>query len=156
AASPYLVQWLTPYGLGYLVLGLAWLVFPPLVAGRAALVVLALVTAAAVHGVARARRRPLSAAILATLPFFSPYLYWCFSCFPWAWPLFLLWFQLTARDDVELTRGRAAAMLLCGLGLYFAHILWLAVAVAWTVAAALVFRAPWRRLVERALVLVPA
>jgi hypothetical protein len=156
ASSPYIVQWLTPYGLGYAVLGGCWILFPPLVAGRAAFAILAVTTTLAIHAVARRRCRPLAAAVLATLPFFSHPLYWGFYNFLWGWPVFLAWFQLTGRDDVALSRKRGAALIACGLGLYFAHILWLLAAIAWTVAAAFVLRAPWRRLAERALGLTPA
>jgi hypothetical protein len=155
ASSPYVVQWLTPYSLGYAVMGLCWAVFPPLVAGRAALILLGLATTLAVHAVARGRGRPIAAAVLATLPFFSHPLYWGFYSFLWGWPLFLVWFLLTS-DDGAPTRGRMAALILAGLGLYFAHVLWLLAAVGWTVGSGVVLRSPARRLAERLLALVPA
>lgn len=132
SGGAYEVQWLTPYGLAYLPLWLLWQVFPPLVAGRLWMLLVALLVVTALHHVAWRRGRAPEAALLGGLLVFSAPLYWGFLSFLLGLALFLVW---VAEED----RGPASTLGLAVL-LYFAHALWLGAALAW-----LVVRMAWRR-----------
>ncbi len=153
AHSPYVIQWLTPYSLGYAPLAACWAVFPPLLAGRVALALLALVTTVAVHALARRRGRSPDAAVLATVLFFSHNLYWGFYSFMWGWPLFVLWLHLCARAPA---RREWLALAATGVALYFTHILWLAFALGYLGLWTLLARTPRRAVLLRAAACVPA
>jgi hypothetical protein len=143
--SVYHVQWLTPYSLVYGLLGAAWVCCEPLAAGRVALIGLGLLCVAATHRLAAARQRPPEGALLASLLFFSPVLYWGFLSFAIGWPAFVLWLLVTTRGATNVFTWRQALTLLGGaLLLYVSHALWLAAGLAWLVLHSIVFRAPWR------------
>src|SRR5439155_2155725 len=90
-ASPYSVQWLTPYGLSYVVMGATWALGGAAHAGRLAFLVAALLFVIAVHSLAAAERRPASHGVFASILVFNHTLYWGFFSFLLGWPLFVLW-----------------------------------------------------------------
>ncbi len=129
--SPYRVQWLAPNSLALPVLGLAWAVTTPLAAGRIAMLLLAVASVAAVHALARRRRRPAEAAVLASLLVFSPSLHWGFYSFVLGFPAFVAWL-LYGLGDGGGRPWRRAAGYLAGAGvLLLCHALWLAAGLAW-------------------------
>lgn len=143
--GPYRIQWLTPYLLAYLPLSLAWLITPHETAGRTAMLILALSWVAAVHGLAAARGRPASAAVLASVPFFNHATYWGFYSFVLGWPAFVLWFLLTTRPLRERFRpGDALLYLATAWLLYLSHALWFAVGIAWWLLRSALARPPLR------------
>lgn len=146
ADSPYRVQWLTPYGLVYLVFAAAGAVAEPVAAGRLAMAVLAIGWVGAVHLLAARRERPAAAALAASVLVFHQALYWGFASFLLGWPLFAGWFLLVAREPAPPGRRwrEAATFLAAAAVLYLAHALWFAAAVAWLLAdAAVARRRPW-------------
>ena len=155
-ASPYRIQWLTPYALGYLPLAAAWTLAPSETAGRLAMIALAALWAIGVHGLAANRRRPAAAAVLASVLFFNHDTYWGFYSFEVGWVAFVPWLALTTRpesarvrwSDVPLYLGAAAL-------LYASHALWLAAGVAWLVVRSLVAGTPLRALALRLAALSP-
>lgn len=145
--GPYTIQWLTPYSLGYLAPGAAWVLFGPAHAGRIGMLAIALLAVGAVHLLAARRGRPAAAATLASTLVFSHVLYWGFMSFAAGWPVFLLWLGLTTGDRARQTR--APALLALGgtaVALYLTHALWFAAGLAWLVLQGLIFRVPVRAL----------
>lgn len=140
-----MVQWLTPYGLVYLLLGASWAVFGPLHAGRMGALLLALMWVGAVHWLAWRRRRSSAAAVLATVVVFNHTLYWGFLSFVAGWPLFVLWLEETSGERARSWRPATGLRLLgCGALLYFTHALWFAFAGLWLALRGLVDRLPWK------------
>jgi hypothetical protein len=155
-ASPYVVQWFTPYWLGYILPGLAWLLLGADHAARAAMIGLAWVSVGATHLLAWRRGRSQATAALATVFFFSHVVYWGFLPFAAGWPVFVLWLLLTTRSDV--TRGRRSDIvvyLAVALLLYCAHVLWLVAGLVWLLLSGAAFRVPPRVLGARLLGVVP-
>lgn len=154
--SPYRIQWLTPYGLGYLPLALGWLLAGPLAAGRIGVLLLAVAWVAALHLLAAGRRRPVAAAVVAGVLLFNHTLYWGFLSFLAGWPVFVLWFLWTEREprrerpwrEALVTAGAAAL-------LYLAHALWFAVGLAWLMVTAVRRRRRLRAHLPRVLGVAP-
>lgn len=147
--TPYRVQWLNPNGLSYLVLGGSWALFPPLAAGRLAMLGIGLLWVAAIFTLARRRGRPLSAAVLASLFFFNHVVVWGFYGFAIGLPVFVLWLLTTSRDPERSPRADLLLHAGGGLLLYLAHALWFAAGGLWLVVWGLVARWPLRAWVRR-------
>ncbi len=143
------VQWLHPNKLGYLPVAAAWGVAGPLAAGRLALLVIGLLWVVAIHALARAHGRPPAAAVLATLFFFNHTTYWGFLNFLIGLPAFVLWHLAIRRP------GGGPRILLAGLVLYYAHVLWLAAGMVWLVVSALLDRRGVREVIRRLAWLAP-
>ncbi len=141
--APYAVQWLTPYGLSYTLLGALWLLAGPVLAGRLAFLALALLWVAAVHALAAWRDRPASHAVLASVLVFQAALYWGFFNFLFGWPLFVLWFLANDAQDPP-TRGRTLCWGVLSALLYFGHALWFAFAMVVQTLEGWRTRQPWR------------
>jgi hypothetical protein len=130
--SAYRIQWLTPYGLSYVLLGGAWALASPENAGRLAMLALGALWVATAHFLAAARGRPAAAAIVASALLFNHTLYWGFSSFVIGWPAFAIWFVLTSGRHAHATGWRTSAELLAAaIVLYFSHALWLAAGTLW-------------------------
>jgi hypothetical protein len=172
AHSPYRIQWFTPYGLSYLVIGGAWALFGPLHAGRIAMLIICLLWAAAIHLTAYSRGRSAASATLASLFVFNHVVYWGFYSFALGWPAFLLWLHVTmdkepanrpnslrTLENVGADRGFSAVDALMWMGtallLYLSHVLWLVAGLLWFVVHSLVFRKPLQTMLLRALSLAP-
>lgn len=143
--SAYRIQWFTPYSAAYAVLGAAWALSSPVNAGRLAVLALAILWTAAVHGLAARRQRSVAAAVLASVLVFNHALYWGFLSFVLGAVAFALWFAVTARGSAERWSGRDALLQLGAAALlYVSHALWFAVGIGWLLIYALVHRWPWR------------
>lgn len=155
-ATPYLVQWLTPYSLCYAIVGAAWALFGPAHAGRVGLLVIALAWVVAIHWLAARRGRPLGATVLASALVFNHALYWGFFSFLVGLPLFVAWVELERSSRASAWTWRAGLRLL-GLAalLYFSHALWFAAAVAWLALSGVVTRLTWRIQAARLVSLLP-
>jgi hypothetical protein len=154
--SPYVIQWLTPYGLVYALLGATWLLFGPADAGRLGMLAVALLSVGATHLLAARRGRPPQAAVLASVLLFNHGLYWGFASFALGWPVFVLWLLVTADPRVRSIR-RADLVLVPATAclLYLTHALWLAVALGWLAVDGLVRRLPPRTLAGRLALTTP-
>ncbi len=145
-SGPYEVRWLSPNSASYLIVGLAWLVAPPVAAGRLSMLAIGVLWILAIHALAAARGRPADAAVLASLCFFSHPMYWGFYSFVFGWPVFLLYFAEVSRQRRETAPLSAFGRVLgLSLLLYFSHLLWFVLAGAWLAISALLFPIPWRR-----------
>ncbi len=154
--GPYVIQWATPYLLGYLLPALAWLVSSPGFAGPLTLVLCALAWSASVHALAWRTNRGLAPAILACTPFFGVSLQWGFLSFMVGFALFVLFFIVLShaldepeRLSVWLWFGAAA------LGVYVTHLLWFGAAM---VVAAMIAtrRRAWKYAGRALLALLPS
>lgn len=154
--SPYKIQWFTPYSLSYLVLGGSWALFGAENAGRVAILVIALLWIIAIHAIAAQRNRSGSSASIASLFALNHVFYWGFYSFAIGWPLFLLWFVLTAEHESS-SPGFTEAMkwLATGLLLYVSHVLWFAAGVLWLILHGLVIRRAIGATLQRLLYLAP-
>ncbi|HCS46880.1 MAG TPA: hypothetical protein DIW61_00920 [Candidatus Aminicenantes bacterium] len=152
--SPYRIQWMTPYSLVYTVLGASWLVFGPENAGRIGMLIIALLWIAMLHLLAARLKRPALAASLASILFFGHILYWGFYQFAFGWPLFI-GYLLLLRADFRNRWKEALTFSGAWIILYFTHILWFFVAVAWLGVTHLFIRRDIKRLFLRALGTVP-
>jgi hypothetical protein len=155
-AGPYVIQWGAPNTLVYAPIALASWLLPPLAAGRALLALIALAWIAPALLLARARGRSPAVAMLATSLVFQHAFYWGFLNFLAGWPLFVAWVLLTPAELEQRSKRRDALRLAVAFGLYFAHVLWLGLALIWTVFAALFVRERAHALVRRCMPLVPA
>lgn len=145
-ATPYQIQWLTPYSLVYVVLGVCWWLLPPMLVGRAAAIVVVVLAVGAIHWLAARYQRPVAAAIFASVLVYSHVLYWGFLNFALGWPLFVLWLVWTDRPLLEKALGRNLAVTLgLSLLLYFTHILWLVAALLWLGIDSVRQRRGWRQ-----------
>jgi hypothetical protein len=163
--GPYRIQWWTPYSLSYALLAMCRAIAPPLLAGRLAFAVIALLWVATAHTLALSRGRSPLAAVLASLFVFSNVVYWGFLSFAIGWPVFAAWMLATDR---EIRRPRQVLLLAAmGLVLYACHALWLLAGIAWMGVVTLADAARvWRRrgalqqfyrpLIWRACALAPA
>jgi hypothetical protein len=128
--SPYRIQWLTPYNLVYTVLGASWVVFGPEHAGRVGMLLVALLWVVVLHLLAARLKRPAPAAVLASLLFFGHILYWGFYQFAFGWLLFL-GFLLLLNVRFRTRGAEVLTFIVVWPALYFGHILWFLLAVAW-------------------------
>jgi hypothetical protein len=128
--SPYKIQWITPYSLVYSVLGLNWAILGPENAGRFGMLFIALVWIALLHLLSARLKRPPLAAAFASLLFFGHIMYWGFYQFAFGWPVFIS-FLLLLRVEFKSRGKEFLAFSGAWLVLYFTHILWFFVAVAW-------------------------
>jgi hypothetical protein len=151
--TPYTIQWLTPYWLGYLPLAAAWQLFTPLTAGRVAMAFLGVITVLLVHGLAARRGRSPDAAVLATVLFFSHNVYWGFYNFAWGWAVYLVWLHLVTRPP---RRNEWLALAATATVLFFTHVLWLVFALGTLGLVTLRARPAPRVWLPRAAACVPA
>jgi hypothetical protein len=155
-SGPYAIQWLAPNRLSYGVLGLAWAIGAPLRAGALAMVLMALLWVAGLHGLAAKLARPVSAAVLASALFFNHFVYWGFLNFALGWPAFVLWFLLLMQEPRPAHRTAHAVLILLTAGLLLAcHALWLAAGLGWLLTRELFVRRNVRLLALRLGALLP-
>jgi hypothetical protein len=156
-ASPtYQIQWLAPNNLVYALIGALWLVLPPLLVGRATILVLALSWSWAAAWLAARRQRPAEVMLLAATLSFPLALSWGLLNFLIGWPVFLVWIGLTADLPSEkLPLPRVAMLMGLAILLYASHLLWFALGVLWLAMVSIAQRPPLRSLAVRAAVLMP-
>jgi hypothetical protein len=155
-ASPYKIQWFTPYSLSYLALGVSWAIFGPANAGRIAMLLIGALWIISIHFLAARRNRSASAAVLASCFFFNHLIYWGFYSFAIGWPVFVIWTLLLERKESESYSFEFfVKMILVALLLYLSHILWLLAGLAWLVIQGLVSKVSLKTLFLRILCLAP-
>ncbi|MGE5234446.1 MAG: hypothetical protein ACM3OB_10070 [Acidobacteriota bacterium] len=155
-ADLYRIQWLTPYGLSYVLPAVGWLLGGPAWAGRLGFLLVVALWVGAVHWLAVRLRRPASAAVLASALVFNHTLYWGFLSFLFGWVVFVVWLRLTEVEPDARCDWRAAARLLGGAALlYFSHVLWFAMGCLWLVVDGWRARLPWREQFLRGLAVSP-
>lgn len=132
-------------------------VFPVVLAGKLTVMLLVLLSVGALHALARKFERDPSHALVAGVLFFSLPLYWGFLNFLSGVPLFL-WFLCfaLAPPSPASARREAFALSLLMLGLYWAHVLWLAAAGLALVVGVLAHRLEPKVVMRRAAATLPA
>jgi len=153
-ASPYRIQWITPYSLVYAVLGGSWLIFGPENAGRLGMLVIVIFWIVMLHFLAYKMKRPVLAASLGSILFFGHILYWGFYQFVFGWPLFIGWILL-AKTEFRNRWKEGLVFFLASIVLYMAHIFWFLLAIGWLVARHFVFKGNLKKLALRVAVAAP-
>ncbi len=152
----YVVGWAGANTLVYYLLDMNWMIFPPILAGK--MMVLEIVMAWIVGIFALARRKncsPFSAA-LACILVFNASLTWGFLNFLIGLPIFILWFLLIM--DRKKTRPIVTKIVLIisiSFLLFFAHALWLLLAVVHFFVATLCRRPTLKEIGIRCAALAP-
>jgi len=155
-SSPYRVQWLTPYGLAYVVVSAIWSLVSPENTGRLAALAIGLLWMGTGHLLAAARGRSPAAAIVASVLLFNHTLYWGFYSFVVGWPVFAGWLLLTSgRRAHRIGWGDALGLFAAAALLYFTHALWLAVGALWFLVSSVFNRVGFRRAALRLLSFSP-
>jgi hypothetical protein len=154
-SGPYVIQWLGPNNLIYLFLALLWAVLPVGLVARAALVLIVFLWVIAIHGLGAREKRAAASLIVASLLIFNQSFYWGFLNFLVGFPVFVLWFVLTARGEQDDSWGLWAALAGTALLLYESHALWFAAGAAWLVVIGLVKKVRFRAMLRRLTALVP-
>jgi hypothetical protein len=154
-AGPYVIQWLAPNNLVYAFLWGLWKILPAGLVARAALVLIVLLWAAAIHGLGARRGRDAAAAAAASLLIFNQSIGWGFLNFLLGLPAFALWFAQTAGEPRRLSLKRWAGLAGTGLLLYGSHALWFAAGGLWLVVIAIVRKPPLKVLAGRLSALLP-
>lgn len=147
-ASPYRIQWITPYSLVYAVLGGNWLIFGPINAGRMGMLMIVVFWVIMLHLLSYKMKRPALAASLASILFFGHILYWGFYQFAFGWPLFIGWILLS-KTEFQTRWKEGLVFFLASIILYMAHIFWFLVAVGWLVVRHLILKGDLKRLMIR-------
>lgn len=157
ARDLYTVQWATPYGLSYALVGLFWAVAGPLASGRLAMMAIGLLWAVALLVLARRHARPGASAVLATLFFFSRPTYWGLYSFVLGFPLFVLFVEtvLSRKEDEEPGLTDGLRLFCVAVLLYFCHALWFAAGVGWFLVRSVLSPRPLPSVLRRAAPLLP-
>ncbi|MEL7061445.1 MAG: hypothetical protein AAGN46_15585, partial [Acidobacteriota bacterium] len=160
------VQWWHPNKLAYLPIALGWLVGGGLWAAKVVATTIVVAWTVALHALAAARGRSLTAAALASTLVWNHATYWGLLTFQLGFPLFVAWMlaldrETEARPEQRAGEARgswrqAAMLMVLALGLYSAHVFWLAAALAWAAVDAVRRRLAPRVLALRALAAAPA
>jgi hypothetical protein len=93
-------------------------------------------------------KRPVLAASLASILFFSHILYWGFYQFAFGWPLFIGWILLT-KVEFRSRWKEGLTFFLASIVLYMAHIFWFLLVLGWLVVRHFVFKGDLKKLILR-------
>lgn len=148
SASPYRIQWLTPYSLVYYMLGACWALVGPENAGRIGMLVIVWLGIILTHYLAFKEKRPVVSAVLASVLFFSHILYLGLYQFALGWVVFIGWVLITKSNTMR-SWVEVVVLFIYALVLYMTHVLWLLVAIAWLFFGDLAFRRNLKRMAMR-------
>ncbi len=126
--TTYTVNWYGANSLVYALLGLNWLIFDQVVAGKMTLLEIALASCGSIFLLARRGRQSASAAVIASIFIFNASLYWGLINFFIGLPVFALWYLLVLDPPGGRPRpGWKDILLICSISvlLFLAHVLWL-------------------------------
>ena len=124
----YSINWWGANSLVYVLLGIDWALFTPIVAGKALMIELAVGWVIAGFALANRKNRPAEMGLLAGLFVFTASFYWGFVNFLLGWPVFVAWYILVVdQPGARKPAGRVLTIFLLSVLLLFAHPLWLAV-----------------------------
>jgi hypothetical protein len=150
------IQWFSPNTLVYSLVGLMWVIFPPVLSGKMTMLALALLWSGAVFVLAGACGRPRESAVLASLLTLSGSFYWGFINFLSGWPIFVLWLLLARRREGDRPPlGTLLLMTVCSCALLFSHVLWLAAGLAALALLDTIRRSPVRLLARHCMAVAP-
>jgi hypothetical protein len=153
--GPYIIQWLSPDNLVYLFLLAFWAILPIEMIARATLILVVLLWTAAIHGLGGGRKRAAASAVVASLFLFNQSFTGGFLNFLIGFPVFALWFALTAKEPRIVTRKLWLALAGTSILLYASHALWFAAGAAWLLIIGLLRKAPFRTIGLRLTALLP-
>jgi hypothetical protein len=157
--TTYTVNWYGANSLVYGLLGLNWMIFNPVLAGKTTLLEIALAWCVSIFLLARHGRRSAFAAVVASIFIFNASLYWGLINFFIGLPVFTFWYLAVIDSTTVRRRPRWKEFLLISaisFLLFLAHALWLVAAAIILIIADVRHRAPLRRIWHRWLGLAPA
>ncbi len=150
------IHWFYPNTLVYVLVGVMWALFPPILSGKMTMLALALFWSGSIFVLARVFDRPRESALMASVLTLNASFYWGFINFLSGWPVFVLWLVLLRRAQGDTSQARTFLLTaLCGFVLFFSHALWLAAALGALAVVDLVERKPLRLVVRQALAVAP-
>lgn len=156
AGSPYRIQWLAPYNLSYVIIGVAVELFGYAHGGRVAMMAIAILWVVSIHFLAYRRNRPVESAVLASVFSLNVLVYWGFYSFMLGMPLFVIWFLMNTEGPGDRFGLKdAITWIAMAFLLYFTHFLWFVACCVTVVAAGLFLRLPWRIILYRVACLLP-
>lgn len=124
----YSISWWGVNSLVYVLLGIDWSIFSPIVAGNVLMMELAVAWVISVFVLSNRKNRPVETALLASMFVLTASFYWGFVNFLLGWPVFVAWYLLVVdRVDDQSPAKRILTILLLSILLLLAHALWLAV-----------------------------
>lgn len=154
--SPYLIQWFTPYSLSYVILGVCWMLFGALHAGRMAMMLICIGWVGSIHWTAARTDRSAASAVIASGLALNHIVYWGFYSFALGWPAFLVWMAVTQRDERNRFSWKEAGIWFgAALLLYVCHVLWFIAGMIWLGLRTLVISRSLRPALYRFLYLLP-
>ncbi|MFA6456800.1 MAG: hypothetical protein WCW40_08265, partial [Bacteroidota bacterium] len=155
--SPYTIHYFGANLLVYWMMLVFWWIFPPVLAGKITMFVLALSWVISVFVLARREGRSPVTALLASVVIFNSSLYWGFVNFLSGFPIFIIWYLVVVkRHKEQVTSAHVAAIMIISLFLFFAHSLWLVLAATVLILFDVVKRAGWKNIFSHGGSLIPA
>lgn len=152
----FTIQWLYPNNLVYALVGVMWALFPPILSGKMTMLALALLWSGSIFVLARAYDRPVESALLVSVLTLNASFYWGFINFLSGWPLFVLWLVLLRNARANRRPVRTFLLTaLCGLALFFSHVLWLGAALGAMAVFDFMDRMPLRFVARQVLAAAP-
>jgi hypothetical protein len=126
----YFINWSGANSLVYMLLGINWLLFPPLAAGKALMLELACSWVIAVFLLAKRRNRPIESAVLASILVYGTSFYWGFINFLIGFPVFIGWYiYIIDQHEERKPLKQISIVLFFSVLLFLAHALWLIIGI---------------------------
>ncbi len=140
----------------YWLMLLLWWIVPPVLTGKLTMLLLATSWIISIFALAKSEQRPPVAAVIASLFVFNSSLYWGFINFLSGFPVMTLWYLFVVRKNKEqFTPSFILLSVLLSLLLFFAHSLWLAVALMIALIADINAKVGLKKIALHALTLIP-
>jgi hypothetical protein len=155
--TTYSIDWHGANSLVYALVGVNWLIFDHIAAGKMTILEIALLWCFSIFLLARKGQRSTFSAVLASVCIYNVSLYWGFINFLIGWPVFVLWYLVVVDPGENRRPAWKEAFLICAISvlLFLAHVLWLLAAIAVLVVADLKQKLPFRRVRIHWLSLIP-
>jgi hypothetical protein len=110
----------------YFLVGFNWIIFEPVLAGKAVILELVVAWAIALFTLAKYKERSPVIALISCIFIFNTSLYWGFINFLMGWPIFIIWYLFVVDDKKSHPRLKQCfVILVLSILLYLAHALWL-------------------------------
>jgi hypothetical protein len=122
------VNWFSPLTLVYSLLGAAWYLTSPVLAGKVTLLVLALAWVWAAFYLAWMRQRSPVPALFASILVFNHALYWGLLNFVTGWPIFALWFIQSLKPH---SNRSLLILFVLSVFLFWSHAFWFLAGSLW-------------------------
>jgi hypothetical protein len=140
----------------YLLVGINWIIFKPVQAGKAVVIELALAWMFSIFFLAKRRHRSIPTAAIACVFIFNLNFYWGFLNFLIGFPIFALWYIYVVDDQNKRSRATDfAIILLTSFLLFFAHALWFLAGLVFLALGNIIRKRPFRKWLYHCFCLLP-